>query len=138
VHVQDISRAFVAVLEAPRDAVHNQAFNVGSTLENYQVRDVVAMVQDVVPGCSVRYVEGGGPDPRCYRVNCDKLTAALSGFRTEWTVMRGVEELYRSFVQYELTADMFARYVRLNRIKQRLDHDELDSTLRWRAQPAVA
>ena len=75
VHVQDISRAFLAVLEAPREAVHNQAFNVGSSYENYQVRDIAAMVQEVVPGCSVEYMEGGGPDPRCYRVNCDKLTA---------------------------------------------------------------
>jgi nucleoside-diphosphate-sugar epimerase len=138
VHVQDISRAFVAALEAPKELVHNQAFNVGSTLENYQVRDIAAMVQDVVPGCSVRYLEGGGPDPRCYRVNCDKLAATLPGFRTEWTVRRGVEELYQSFVRYGLTGDMFARYVRLSRIKQLLDHDELDSTLRRRTLPVVA
>ena len=80
VHIEDISRAFLAVLEAPRDAVHNQAFNVGSSDENYQIRDIAAMVQEVVPGCAVKYMEGGGPDPRCYRVNCDKLIAAHSRF----------------------------------------------------------
>ena len=97
VHVQDISRAFLAVLEAPREAIHNQAFNVGSSQENYQIRDIAAMVQDVVPGCTVKYLEGGGPDPRCYRVNCDKLTRHIPGFRTEWTVRKGVEELYAEF-----------------------------------------
>ena len=74
VHIEDISRAFLAVLEAPREAIHNQAFNIGSTEENYQIRDVADMVREVVPGCTVRYIEGGGPDPRCYRVNCDKVS----------------------------------------------------------------
>jgi len=86
VHIRDISQAFLAVLEAPREAVHNEAFNVGSSAENYRVRDVADIVREVVPGCSVRYMEGGGPDPRCYRVNCDKLVRHIPGFRTQWTV----------------------------------------------------
>jgi nucleoside-diphosphate-sugar epimerase len=135
VHVRDISRAFLAVLEAPREAVHNQAFNVGSTQENYQIRDVAALVQDVVPGCSVEYMEGGGPDPRCYRVNCDKITAALPAFRTEWTVRRGVEELYEHCQRVGLTSEMFAGYVRLVKIQQQLQSGALDATLR---RPAAA
>ena len=78
VHIQDISRAFLAVLEAPRDAVHNRPSTSAAADENYQIRDVADMVQDVVPGCTVKYLEGGGPDPRCYRVNCDKLSRAHS------------------------------------------------------------
>jgi nucleoside-diphosphate-sugar epimerase len=132
VHVQDISRAFLAVLEAPRDAIHNQAFNVGSSQENYQIRDVADIVKEIVPGCSVTYMEGGGPDPRCYRVNCDKLTRHIPGFRTEWTVRRGAEELYSSFVRNGLTTEMFGRYVRLNRIQELLAAGELDATLRAR------
>lgn len=137
VHVQDISRAFLAVLEAPREAIHNQAFNVGSSLENYQIRDVASIVQEIVPGCSVSYLEGGGPDPRCYRVNCDKLTRHLPGFKTEWTVRRGAEELYRSFVENGLTKDMFAGYVRLKRIQELLSSGRLDETLRAKAAPAA-
>ncbi len=132
VHIEDISRAFLAVLEAPRDAVHNEAFNVGSSAENYQIRDVAAIVQEVVPGCSVQYMEGGGPDPRCYRVNCDKLTRHIPAFRTEWTVRRGAQELYDSFVRNGLTADMFASYVRLTRIQQLLHDNRLDPSLHWR------
>jgi nucleoside-diphosphate-sugar epimerase len=73
VHIEDIARAFLAVLEAPREVVHNEAFNVGRTEENYRVRDLAEMVQEIVPGSRVRYAEGGGPDPRCYRVDCGKL-----------------------------------------------------------------
>jgi hypothetical protein len=89
-------------------------------------------VQDVVPGCSVKYLEGGGPDPRCYRVNCDKLTAHIPSFRTEWTVRKGVEELYASFVREGLTGEMFERYVRLKRIQELLRDGRLDAMLRTR------
>jgi nucleoside-diphosphate-sugar epimerase len=133
VHVRDISRAFLAVLEAPREAIHNQAFNVGSSDENYQIRDIVAMVQEVVPGCSVRYQEGGGPDPRCYRVRCEKIGTHLPGFRTEWTVRQGVEELYAAFVKHGLTREMFASYVRLPRIQSLLGSGQVDAALRRRA-----
>jgi nucleoside-diphosphate-sugar epimerase len=132
VHVEDISRAFLAVLEAPREAVHNEAFNVGSSAENYQVRDVADIVRTIVPGCTVRYLEGGGPDPRCYRVACDKLTARIPTFRTEWTVERGARQMYDAFVKYGLTAETFDNCVRLRRIKDLLKSGAIDPSLRWR------
>jgi nucleoside-diphosphate-sugar epimerase len=138
VHVEDISRAFLAVLRAPREAVHNQAFNVGSSSENYQIRDVAEIVRDVVPGSSIRYVEGGGPDPRCYRVDCGKLAGALPEFRTEWDVRRGAFELYESFVRYGLTNEQFAGYQRIHRIQELLTAGRLDGDLCWqRAETAV-
>jgi nucleoside-diphosphate-sugar epimerase len=137
VHVQDFSRAFLAVLEAPRAAVHNHAFNVGSTDENYQVRDIAQMVRDVVPGCTVKYLEGGGPDPRCYRVNCDKISRAIPGFRTEWTVQRGVQELYASYVSNRLTSEAFARYFRLAQVQKLLTERSLDESFRWRSLQTV-
>ena len=133
VHIRDISKAFLAVLEAPREAIHNQAFNVGSSEENYQIRDVADIVKEIVPGCSIKYLEGGGPDPRCYRVSCDKLQRHIPGFKTEWTVRRGVEELYASFVKNGLTADQFNSFVRLKRIEAHLRDGRLDPSLRWRA-----
>jgi nucleoside-diphosphate-sugar epimerase len=137
VHIRDISNAFLKVMEAPRDAVHNQAFNVGSSGENYQIHDVASIVQEVVPGCSVKYLEGGGPDPRCYRVNCDKLRKHLPGFEAEWTVRRGAEELYQAFVQNSLTEEMFLQYVRLKKIQERLGSGQLDAALRWRTAAAA-
>jgi nucleoside-diphosphate-sugar epimerase len=137
VHIEDISRAFLAIMEAPREAVHNQAFNVGSTTENYQVREIADMVREVVPGCTVRYLEGGGPDPRCYRVNCDKLTAHVPGFRLKWTVRQGVAELYDAFRTHGLTPEMFAGYVRLARIRDLMQAEALGPDLRWRAGAAA-
>jgi nucleoside-diphosphate-sugar epimerase len=133
VHIQDISRTFLAVLEAQRDIVHNQAFNVGDSTENYQIRDVAAIVQEIVPGCSINYLEGGGPDPRCYRVNCDKLQSTFPQAKAQWTVRQGVAELYEAFKEYGLTAEMFSRYIRLTRIQELQREQRLDSTLRWRS-----
>jgi nucleoside-diphosphate-sugar epimerase len=133
VHVEDISRAFLAALAAPREVVHNEAFNVGSSQENYQIRDVAEIVREAVVGCSVRYAENGGPDPRCYRVNCDKIEAVLPGFRTEWTVRRGVAELCESFKRVGLTREMFSDYVRLKRIQELQRENRLDAALRWQA-----
>ena len=95
-------------------------------------------MQEIVPGCSVKYLEGGGPDPRCYRVNCDKIARHLPGFRTQWTVRRGVEELYESFVRHGLTREMFARYVRLARIQELLRSGRLEATMRWRSVSRIA
>lgn len=137
VHVEDICAAFLAALAAPREVVHNQAFNVGSTQENYQIRDVAEIVRETVVGCSVRYAADGGPDPRCYRVNCDKISAVLPGFRTAWTVRRGVAELHDSFKRVGLTREMFSGYVRLKRIQELQRDSRLDGAMRWQTPVAV-
>jgi nucleoside-diphosphate-sugar epimerase len=103
VHIEDISRAFLAVLNAPRELVHNQAFNVGQSTENYQIRDLADMVQQIVLGSHVKYAEGGGPDPRCYKVDCGKIAAMLPEFKPVWTVRRGMEQLME---QHLLTPEL--------------------------------
>jgi nucleoside-diphosphate-sugar epimerase len=141
VHVQDIGRAFLAVLQAPRQLVHNQAFNVGRTEENYRVRELAELVLQVVPRSTVRYAEGGGPDRRCYRVDCDKLARTLPEFRPQWTVRRGVEQLYAAFRRHGLTRDAFFgdHYVRIKHIVKLQGEARLDGALRWTtARPAVA
>jgi len=132
VHIEDISRAFLAVLHAPRDAVHDQAFNVGATSENYRISEVAQIVEDVVPGSRVVYAEGGGPDERCYRVNCDRLPEVVPEFRTEWTVRRGVEELYEAFVRHALTLEELEspRFQRLKHVRMLQDEGALDESLR--------
>ena len=97
VHVEDIAAAFLAVLHAPREVVHDQAFNVGRTDQNFRVREVAEMVRDVVPRTArVAYAAGGGPDPRCYRVDCDKLPRLVPEYRPRWTVRQGIESALRS------------------------------------------
>jgi nucleoside-diphosphate-sugar epimerase len=141
VHVQDICRAFLAVMQAPRELIHNQAFNVGRSEENYRIRDIAEMVREVVPGSVVKYAAGGGPDLRCYRVDCGKIARLLPEFRPQWTVRKGIEELYDAYQRYGLTAFDFmgTKYLRIMRIKELQSEGLLDGSLRWRKEvPAVA
>ena len=133
VHVEDISNAFLAVLQAPRSLVHNQAFNVGRTQENYQVRQLAEMVADVVAGSKVTYAPGGGPDARCYRVNCDKIAAILPEFRPRWTVRKGMEELISAFKKCGLDREGFfgTRYQRIKTIQKLQRDGRVDGHLRW-------
>ncbi len=132
-HVEDISRAFLVVLEAPRELIHNEAFNVGITDENYQIRDVAEIVEEVIPGSKVAYATGGGPDPRCYRVDGSKLAMTFPEFQPQWTVRRGVEELFEAYQRYGLTFEAFVgRFMRLEHIKKLLHEQSLDPSLRWR------
>src|SRR4029079_9503779 len=118
VHIEDISRAFLAALEAPREAVHGQAFNVGRTEDNYRIRELAEIVAETVPGCAITYAEGAGPDLRCYRVNCDKLPRALPSFQSQGDARRGARELHDAYRAAGLTAEEFlgARFIRLKRI----------------------
>ena len=137
VHVQDVARAFVALLEAPRDLVHNEAFNVGITAENFRVRAVAEIVEDVVPGSRITYAQDAGPDKRNYRVSFEKLARTVPAFRPTWTVRRGVEELLEAFRRMRLTYEEFtgSRLLRIRHILELLDSDQIDPSLRWRSRP---
>ncbi len=95
VHIEDISRAFLAVLEAPRELIHDQAFNVGRTAENYRIRELAEIVAETVPGCAITYAEDAGPDKRCYRVDCEKILRVLPAFQPRWDARKGARELPR-------------------------------------------
>jgi nucleoside-diphosphate-sugar epimerase len=133
VHIEDIARAYVALMHAPRELVHNQAFNVGRSSENYQVRDVVAMVAEAIPGTQVRYADGAGPDLRCYQVNCSKLETTIPEYRPRWTVRAGIEELRDAYMRHGTTRDEFLgpRYLRIGQIKLLQRQGRLGSDLRW-------
>jgi nucleoside-diphosphate-sugar epimerase len=138
VHIEDISRAFIAALNAPRDLVHNRAFNVGRTSENYRIRELADIVERTVPGCRVEYAADGGPDKRCYRVSCDTIDQVLPEFQPQWTAEKGAQELYMAFKDAGLTPDDFEgpRYSRIAHIKKMLADGHIDATLRW-AKTAV-
>ena len=133
VHVEDISRAFLAALAVPRARTHNQAFNVGIDEENFRVRDVAEMVESVVPGSRVEYAPGASADIRNYRVDFGKIQRVLPEFMPQWTVRKGIEQLYEAYGRVGLTADAFlgGRYVRLSEIKRLQDAGHLDTELRW-------
>jgi nucleoside-diphosphate-sugar epimerase len=136
-HVEDIARAFAAALEAPRDVIHGQAFNVGATGENYQVRDLAEFVREVMPHCRVTFADGAGPDPRNYRVSFDKIARALPAFRPRWTARAGVEQIYEALRRANLQKDDFfgRKYIRLNQLKHLISEKRLDAQLRWVQEP---
>jgi nucleoside-diphosphate-sugar epimerase len=139
VHVEDISSALLAVLDAPRELVHNQAFNVGASAENYRIRDLAEIVEDVVPGARASFAAGGGPDKRSYQVDCSKIGRVLPDFGTRWTVRRGVEQLYEAYARNGLTFEEFTgtRYLRINRVRELQEAGRLDDELRWRVPVAA-
>ena len=105
VHIEDIARAFLAVVEAPRELVHLQAYNVGRQEESYRIREVAEIVESVVPGSVIRMSDGASPDKRNYRVDCSKIVEQLPGFSPRWTVPTGAQELYEEFVRLGLTEE---------------------------------
>jgi nucleoside-diphosphate-sugar epimerase len=138
VHVEDLARAFVAMLQAPRSVVHDQIFNVGRTEGNHRVRRMAEIVSDVVPGAWISYAEDARRDARCYRVNCDKIRERLPAWRPRWDAQRGVEQLYAAFQNNGLTLEAFEgqKYSRVAHVRYLLSEARLDSDLRWPAKDA--
>jgi len=138
-HIRDIINAVVAVLEAPRDQIHNETFNVGRTEENYRISELADIVAEIIPGCRVEYAPGGGPDKRCYRVTCDKIKRVLPNFRPEWTARKGAQELHDAYRALGLTAEDMerGRYVRISQIQRLQKAGQLDNSLRWVETPSL-
>ena len=134
VHIEDISRAFLAALAAPREVVHNQALNVGQTEENYRIRELAAIVQEVVPGSHIEYAKDGGPDPRCYQVDFGKIQRVLPEFKPQWNARRGAEELYAAYRGVGLVLEDCEgpRFKRIDHLKHLMATGRVDATLRWR------
>lgn len=143
-HIEDISRAFIAALEAPPEAVFNEAFNVGLTAHNYQIRDLAKIVASVVPGCTVEFADDAGPDTRSYRVSFEKIRSRLHQFKPQWDAKRGAEQLYNAYRSSGITLEEFEgpHYQRIAHIKKLLAEGILDGELRYRQprkrEPAVS
>lgn len=132
VHIEDISRAFVAVLQADPAKIWNEAFNVGITEQNYRIRDLAEIVAGVVPDCRIGYADGAGPDKRCYRVDCDKIRRVLPAFQPIWDAEKGAHELHEAYRAAELTLEEFEgpRYQRIAHIRKLINDNVVDTYLR--------
>jgi nucleoside-diphosphate-sugar epimerase len=138
VHIRDIINAFEACLVAPVDVIRDQAFNVGRSGENYQIRTVANLVAEIVPDCEVSFAAGASADNRDYRVSFGKIESQLSAYRPEWTVQRGIEELLDAYTAGGLSIDDWNgdRYYRLRTIKTLLAAGAIDDDLRFIHPPA--
>ena len=131
VHVRDVAAAIGSVLEAPEDRIHNETFNVGQTGENYRIGELAEIVAGIVPGSRVEYAPGGGPDERCYRVDCEKIRRVLPDFRPQWTARSGARELSEASRAWGLSAADLeeGRFNRLSRIRRLMETGRLDASL---------
>jgi len=133
IHIEDIARAFIAILNAPRDVTHNQAFNVGRNDQNYRIRELAEIVRETVPNCQIEYAANAGPDKRTYRVDFSKIEQMIPDFKPVWDARLGAQELYGAYRKSELQVDEFEgpKYKRIDHIKKLLSDGLLDRTLRW-------
>jgi nucleoside-diphosphate-sugar epimerase len=135
VHLRDIIQGFMAAIEAPKDAIHNQAFNIGRSSENFRIRDVANMVAEVVPNCEVAFAPGASPDTRNYRVDFRKAETKLPGYKPTWTLRKGIEEIYQAYKNAGLTKEEWLgpRFYRLKTVKGLQERGKLDDNLRRKA-----
>jgi nucleoside-diphosphate-sugar epimerase len=132
IHIEDISRAFLACLDAPADLVHNEVFNVGGTGENYQIREIAEIVEKTVPGSVIKLADSAGPDVRDYRVDCDKIADTL-GFELIWDVPAGAEQLYAQYLANGLTEeDFLGSLLRIRHVQRLQEEGVLGQDLRFR------
>lgn len=140
VHVADIAAAYVAAVEAPREAVHNAAFNVGMTDENYRIRDIAEIVHQMVPGSTLGFAAGAEADKRNYRVNCDLIRKVLPAYQPQWTCRKGVEQLLATYADFGLELSEFEgeRYNRIAHMKHRVAAGTADADFHPLAQKVAA
>jgi len=135
VHIEDISRAFLAVLEAPRDVVHKQAFNVGRNDQNYRIREIAEIVKETVPDSEVTFAEDAGPDKRNYRADFTKIARTLPAFQPQWDARKGAKELYDTYERTGLKLEDFEgqRYRRIEQLRDLMRGGYLGEDLRWKS-----
>ena len=132
-HIEDICAAMLCALEAPREAVAGEAFNVGADAENYRIREIAEIVAKTFPGCALTVGDSGG-DTRSYRVSFAKIRARMPAFQTRWTAERGARQLRAVFERIGLTREMFENppYTRLKELRYLQDTGQIDGRLYWR------
>jgi len=140
VHIEDISRAFLAVLSAPREVVHGQAFNVGRNDQNYRIREIAQIVKETVPGCEIAFADGAGPDKRNYRADFSKIGRLVPAFQPKWDARKGARQLYEAYKALGLKHEDFEgpRFRRIDQLKQLMGMGNLGPDLRWLSEPIAA
>jgi nucleoside-diphosphate-sugar epimerase len=132
VHIQDMAKAILCVLRAPKDVVHNRTFNVGSSEQNYQVKDIATIVGKAFPGCEVTFGTSGS-DNRSYRVNFDRITNELPGFKCDWDAQRGAQQFAELFNRIKMTKEEFESrgFTRLKQLEYLIKTGQIDNNFFW-------
>lgn len=132
VHALDICKAIVCAVEAPRDIVHNQIFNVGDTANNYRVKEIAEIIADIFKGCKLSFGDSGA-DNRSYRVSFEKINTILPGFKCDWNAQRGAQQLFDLFSQIDMTEETFLSrgFTRLKQLEYLIRTQQIDQDFFW-------
>ncbi|MEA5504065.1 SDR family oxidoreductase [Halotia wernerae UHCC 0503] len=132
VHALDICKAIVCAIEAPRDIVHNQIFNVGDTANNYRVKEIAEIIASSFPGCKLSLGDNGA-DNRSYRVSFEKINTILPGFKCDWNAQLGAQQLFELFNQIDMTEDtfLFRGFTRLKQLEYLIRTEQIDQDFFW-------
>jgi len=132
VHALDICKAIVCALEAPRDVVHAQVFNVGDTSNNYRVKEIAEIIADIFTGCQLSFGDSGA-DNRSYRVSFEKINTTLPGFKCDWDAKRGAQQLFDLFTQIDMTKETFESrgFTRLKQLEYLIRTQQIDKDFFW-------
>jgi len=133
IHVEDVCNAFLLVLQAPIETIHNQVFHVGFDDENYQIRELAEIVQSVVPNCELEFSSDHDGDQRTYIADFGKIHQTFPEFRPKWNARLGAEQLYQAYQRSEMSFSNFMgnKFMRLKQIDQLIQNNRVDDTLRW-------
>ena len=133
VHALDICKAIACTLEAPRDIIHNQIFNVGDTTHNYQVKQVAEIVAEIFEGCQLSFGQSDS-DNRSYKVSFEKINNTLPGFKCDWDARRGAQQLFNVFTQIDLSEGtfQFRGFTRLKQLEYLIRTQQIDQDFFWR------
>ncbi|MFX1298781.1 MAG: NAD-dependent epimerase/dehydratase family protein, partial [Promethearchaeota archaeon] len=133
VHIRDIANAFIAILKAPRDKIHNEAFNVGIDSENYQVKEIAFEIRKLMRDCEIKILGKNNPDQRNYIVNFNKIKKKLKYFKPQWNLKKGIKELYERFNDINLTYENFQNknFTRIKQLKFLINNNMIDENLYW-------
>ena len=133
VHAEDIARAFIAVIEAPKEVINRKSYNVGQTEENFQIRDIAKLVGEVIPNCEVIITGEHGGDSRSYRVNFDLIAKELPNFKPKWTLKEGIKEVYEAYKKYQMDDEKFnsKAFIRLKELQHLMSTNKINNKLFW-------
>ena len=133
VHGLDIAKAILCVLESPRDMIHNQIFNVGDTAKNYRVKEIAEVIAEIFPGCKISFGQQGA-DNRSYQVSCEKINTQLAGFKCDWDIRQGAQQLYTLFQHIDMTREEFESrgFTRLKQLEYLIRTRQIDENFFWR------
>ena len=132
-HVEDIAKAFIAVISSDNDLVNNEAFNVGKNDGNYQIKDIANLIKEKIPECEIVITGEHGSDSRSYKVNFNKINDSLENFNPDWDLKKGINQIYDAYTKKEMDSEKFqGRYfVRLTQLQHLLDKKLIDERLFW-------